>query len=187
MAVKIQLRRDTSENWSSNNPVLSLGEPAVDTTELLFKIGDGTTNWNSLPYLEITDSPTFENIIISNDFTVLGQSLDDIDLLEGKEYKIDGASILSSTTLGSSVVNSSLTSLGVVTSGTWEATDVGLGHGGTGATLTATEGGVVYSTDSSMAITDAGNSGEVLTSNGTSAPTWQEVDLGFNAFLLAGM
>lgn len=47
---KIQLRRDSSTNWSSSNPVLSSGEIGFDTTTKSFKIGDGTTAWNSLSY-----------------------------------------------------------------------------------------------------------------------------------------
>lgn len=45
-------------------------------------------------------------------------------------------------------------------------------NGGTGANLTATAGGVVYSTASALAITTNGTSGQLLTSAGTSAPTW---------------
>lgn len=66
------------------------------------------------------------------------------------------------------------TTVGAVTSGTWGATDIGLAHGGTNASLTAANGGVVYSTSTAMAITSAGTSGQVLTSNGASAPTWQD-------------
>ena len=56
--------------------------------------------------------------------------------------------------------------------GTWNGNAVGLYYGGTNANLTATAGGVVYSTASAMGITAAGTSGQVLISNGTSAPTW---------------
>jgi hypothetical protein len=48
-----------------------------------------------------------------------------------------------------------------------------LANGGTGASLTAVNGGAVYSTGSALAITAAGTSGQVLTSNGAGAPTWQ--------------
>jgi len=48
-----------------------------------------------------------------------------------------------------------------------------LANGGTNANLTAVNGGAVYSTGSAFAITAAGSSGQVLTSNGASAPTWQ--------------
>lgn len=46
-------------------------------------------------------------------------------------------------------------------------------NGGTGATTATVAGGVVYgSSTSAMASTAAGTAGQVLTSNGTSAPTW---------------
>src|SRR3990167_5132167 len=51
-------------------------------------------------------------------------------------------------------------------------TDVALADGGTAASLTATNGGVVYSGASAMAITAAGTVNDVLQSNGAAAPTW---------------
>jgi hypothetical protein len=50
MAVKLQLRRDTTANWSASNPVLAEGEIGIDTTLKQAKIGDGVTAWNSLVY-----------------------------------------------------------------------------------------------------------------------------------------
>lgn len=50
MAVKFQLRRDTAADWTANNPILSEGEPGVETDTLKFKLGDGTTAWTSLDY-----------------------------------------------------------------------------------------------------------------------------------------
>jgi hypothetical protein len=48
---RIQLRRDTAANWTSVNPILSVGEPAVETDTGRQKMGDGTTAWASLAYL----------------------------------------------------------------------------------------------------------------------------------------
>lgn len=48
MAVRIQLRRDSSENWENNNPVLADGEPAWDKTNSILKIGDGIKTWTEL-------------------------------------------------------------------------------------------------------------------------------------------
>jgi hypothetical protein len=50
MADKIQLRRDTSANWTSTNPVLALAEIGIETNTSQFKVGDGTTAWSSLAY-----------------------------------------------------------------------------------------------------------------------------------------
>ena len=45
-------------------------------------------------------------------------------------------------------------------------------NGGTNSTATATAGGIGYGTGTAHAYTAAGTSGQVLTSNGASAPTW---------------
>ena len=49
-----------------------------------------------------------------------------------------------------------------------------VGSGGTGNSATPTAGGAVYGDGSKMATTAAGTAGQVLTSNGSSAPTWEE-------------
>ena len=45
-------------------------------------------------------------------------------------------------------------------------------RGGTNSSATPTAGGAAYGTGSAYAFTSAGTSGQVLTSNGSSAPTW---------------
>jgi histidine ammonia-lyase len=50
MAVKIQSRRDTAAAWTSANPVLAQGELGLETDTTYYKIGDGSTAWNSLAY-----------------------------------------------------------------------------------------------------------------------------------------
>lgn len=45
-------------------------------------------------------------------------------------------------------------------------------NGGTNATATPTAGAIAYGTGTAYAFTSAGNAGEVLTSNGSGAPTW---------------
>ena len=47
MAVRIQLRRDSSENWTINNPILLSGEIGIEVDTLKFKIGNGS-RWNSI-------------------------------------------------------------------------------------------------------------------------------------------
>jgi hypothetical protein len=49
--VKFQLRRATSSNWSSTNPILKGGEPGFETNTYKLKIGDGITPWILLPYV----------------------------------------------------------------------------------------------------------------------------------------
>lgn len=47
----IQIRRDSSANWESINPILASGEMGYDTTNNVVKIGNGSDNWVSLPVL----------------------------------------------------------------------------------------------------------------------------------------
>lgn len=61
-------------------------------------------------------------------------SSEHLDLASGKAYYINGTSVLSSTTLGSGVTASSLTSVGTLTTGTWSASTIAVNKGGTGAT-----------------------------------------------------
>ena len=48
MAVRIQLRRDTAANWVSANPTLRAGEIGIETDTLKFKVGNGSSPWNSI-------------------------------------------------------------------------------------------------------------------------------------------
>lgn len=46
----IQLRRGTTSDWGTVNPVLATGEIGINTTTRQFKMGDGITAWTDLPY-----------------------------------------------------------------------------------------------------------------------------------------
>ncbi len=49
---------------------------------------------------------------------------ENLNLASGKVYKINNTSVLSATTLGSGVVNSSLTTLGTISTGVWQGTAI---------------------------------------------------------------
>lgn len=50
MADVIQLRRGAASAWTSANPTLAQGEIGLETDTGKFKVGDGTTAWNSQTY-----------------------------------------------------------------------------------------------------------------------------------------
>ena len=47
----LQLKRGTAARWRELNLILAAGEPGFVTDEYRFKIGDGKTDWNNLPYI----------------------------------------------------------------------------------------------------------------------------------------
>ena len=71
----LQEYTNTSANFTSINPVLLLGQKGIETDDLLttpkFKIGDGVTAWNTLPYFSIGGSSGVQS--------VTGPQVDDTD------------------------------------------------------------------------------------------------------------
>lgn len=49
---EIRVRRGTSSEWTDTNPTLGPGEPGYETDTRKMKIGDGSTSWASLNYLD---------------------------------------------------------------------------------------------------------------------------------------
>lgn len=95
-------------------------DAAADGGGITVDSGDGDKEWK---WLDATDSWTSNQSI-----EVAGSSL---------KYRIDGVDVVTKTGLGSTVVGSSLTSVGTIGTGVWAATDVAVAHGGTGASTAA--------------------------------------------------
>ena len=49
---RIQMRRDSDSDWQVADPTLRSGEIGLNETNGRVKMGDGSTAWNLLPYLE---------------------------------------------------------------------------------------------------------------------------------------
>ena len=58
----IIIRHDTSENWTTNNPILLLGEYGVEDDTHKVKRGNGTDTWNNLSYENFGITISFANI-----------------------------------------------------------------------------------------------------------------------------
>jgi len=100
-------------------------------------------------------------------------SSEDINVASGKIYRINGTSVLSSTTLGSGVTGSSLTSVGTIGTGVWQGTIVGPTYGGTGvnngsSTLTLA-GNVTHAGLFTQSFTATANTAVTLPTTGTLA------------------
>jgi hypothetical protein len=94
MTTRIQIRRDTSIAWETNNPVLALGEPGLETDTFIVKYGDGSTAWNSLPYA---------NLDSLSDFTTA-------DLAEGSRLYYTNARVYANITVCGFATNAQLAS-----------------------------------------------------------------------------
>lgn len=70
MPTTIQFKRGTAARWSELNLVLHAGEPGFVIDENRFKMGDGVTAWNDLPY--IGESSVF-NAQTHYDFPSIGK------------------------------------------------------------------------------------------------------------------
>ena len=118
MATRIQLRRDSSLNWSTNNPILAEGEVGIELNTNRFKFGNGVDVWNDLDYTnnEKIVNDTLLGVIngVNNIFTINNSIIPDteelfvngIKLLKPNDYVISGVTI----TLGFSPnINENLT------------------------------------------------------------------------------
>lgn len=94
-----------------------------------------------------------------------------ITVATGQTYKINAVDVLSATTLGSSVVTSSLTSVGTIGTGVWQGTLIGATYGGTGVNngvKTITLGGnLVTSGAFNTTLTATANTTVTLPTSGT--------------------
>ena len=83
------LRKDSSEKWTENNPILALGEVGYDTTHKYFKVGDGSTRWSELKYYCETDFDALTDRV-----STLETSVTDLSAVDG----VLGANIAANTT-----------------------------------------------------------------------------------------
>lgn len=75
-----------------------------------------------------------------------------VNIASGKEFKINGTSVLSASTLGSGVTSSSLTSVGTIATGTWNGSTIGRAYGGTGLTAAPSNGQLLIGNGSGYAL-----------------------------------
>lgn len=57
----MQIRRDTAANWTSANPTLASGEIGYETDTRAMKVGNGSTAWTSLAYINPISAGTASN------------------------------------------------------------------------------------------------------------------------------
>ena len=111
-----------------------------------------------------------------------------VNIASGKEFKINGTSVLSANTLGSGVTSSSLTTVGTIATGTWNGSTIGRAYGGTGLTAAPSNGqlligdGTGYTlatltAGSNVTITEGSGSITIASSGGSSVSAGDGVDV----------
>jgi len=111
---------------------------------------DATANGGGITLKGATDK-TLEWLATNGSWT----SSEHVELAAGRGYRIDGAEVLTKTSLGAGVVSSSLASVGTITAGVWQGTAVSLAHGGTGGDLSASATGTIFKRGSGVALVAA--------------------------------
>ena len=129
-----------STTMTVDDPILTLGGDAAPSSDdnkdrgVEFRYHTGSAA--KIGYFGYDDSTGFFTYIpdASNSSEVFSGAQGTISTLA---YNIGANAVLSGTTLGSTIVTSSLTAVGTIATGTWAATDVAVAHGGTGSSTAA--------------------------------------------------
>jgi hypothetical protein len=130
--------------------------------------------------LQTSTGGTFLNLDTTNRRVGVGTSgplypldvVGDINAATGYSYRIAGNLVINATTLGTNVVNSSLTSVGTIGTGVWQGTAIATTYGGTGSNLSATGNSnkiVVlgpFTSSNAATVIDGANTGYLLSANG---------------------
>jgi len=97
----------------------------------------------------------------------------DTNLSSGYVYRINGTSVLSASSLGTGVTNSSLTSVGIINLGTWAGSTITALYGGTGYS-SYTKGDILVGSGTSFIKLGVGTDNYILSASSSSATglTW---------------
>ena len=163
---QIQFRRGTAAQWSSTNPTLAAGELGYETDTGNFKIGNGSTAWNSLSVLNgITASTTatFTNKTINLANNTLTGTLAEFNTAcsDADFVSIAGSETLTNKTLTTPVI-SSISNSGTITVPTGTDTLVGRA-----TTDTLTNKSISGSTNTLSNIGNSALTNSSVTVNGT--------------------
>ena len=117
----ITLRKGPEADWISSGAILALGEPGYDTTNGIFKIGDGINTWINLESINKPINKQIFNISSPQTiFTISGGylvgSLDvyynGVKLIDGTDYTATNGSTITLTS--SAIVGSVIETLSIL-------------------------------------------------------------------------
>jgi len=135
----------------------TVSSATLEVTDKNITVAKGAANSAAADGAGITvdgASATFNYV----DATTAWTSSQDINLASGKVHKINGTQVLSSSGLGSGILASNLTSVGTISSGTWQGTTIATTYGGTGNGSGYASGGAASAATSTVTDDTATNS-----------------------------
>ncbi len=105
----IQPRRGTSDQWTSANPILAVGEMGYETDTRKFKYGDGLSNWSDLPYGigigNLSDASAIGAGLLAAETVEAARTILEI----GTGTSVNAADILDSTATGRAILTAANT------------------------------------------------------------------------------
>ena len=120
-------------NLTVNGTTTTINSTVLNVDDIMIELGavatptDTTANGGGITLLGTTNKTITWDTANTN-----WTSSENWNIATGKVFKINNVSMLSATALGSTVVGSSLTSVGTIGTGVWQGTIVGPTYGGTG-------------------------------------------------------
>jgi hypothetical protein len=183
MAVQIQIRNGTAAQWTSANPTLAVGEMGAETDTGKFKIGTGSTAWNSLAYAAVGTVTSVAQSFTGGIVSVTGSPVSTSGTLAltvagtsgGVPYFSSGTTWASSAALASNALvvgGGAGAAPSTVTTGTGVVTALGVNTGSAGAfvvnggDLGTPSGGVVTNLTGTASININGTVGATTPTTG---------------------
>lgn len=121
-------------------------------------------------------------LLVEGDLEVNGNfqanvEITEIVIADGGSLKIGNDVVLTQTTIGSTVVNSNLTSVGTITTGVWQGTPIETPYGGTGLAGVTTNA-ILYGNGFSPMSQATGSAYQILQLDGSGTPVFSSLDGG---------
>ena len=170
----------TDEDGNLRTAGVSITGNRIEATTPGENLELGTSDDENLN-VRITSNLLVEGDVVINGTFTTNVELDEITLADGATLFIGTDPVLNQTTLGPSVVNSSLESVGTITSGTWQADPIGTEYGGTGlggVGTGITQNAILYGNGVNPMGQATGTAYQVLQLDATGTPVFGALDAG---------
>lgn len=153
-------------NLTVNGTTTTINSTIVSVDDKLLELGsvtspDNTTADGGGISLKGTTDKTFTWVSSNTAWT----SSENLDLVTSKTYKIAGTDVLSATTLGAGVTQSSLTKLGTISTGVWQATSIGTAYTDAKIVSVSAAGSGLSASTTAGAVTVTSNATHLNTAN----------------------